>query len=75
MLTLRNHGKVFAADQGAEICGLADWWVCAVSAGLNSYNCYLVFLNGKESFIEVVLKPRLLYFILLASFSEHNIHN
>lgn len=48
--------KVCAAGQGVEIhlIELADWRVCAVSAGLNSYNLYLVFLKGKESFIEVV---------------------
>lgn len=48
--------KGCAADQGAEfhLIDLTHWWVCAVSAGLNSYNLYLVFLKGKESFIEVV---------------------
>lgn len=48
--------EVCDADQGAEIhlTELADWLVCAVSAGLNSYNLYLVCLKGKESFIEVV---------------------
>lgn len=43
---------------------LADWWVCTVSARLNSQNCLLVFLKGKESFIKVGgKKPRLLNFV------------